>query len=244
MKACSIPTIILESEERNVHVIADLLDRFAADIEVVGSTGFLDKSVRLISEKMPQLVFMDIQLTDGTGFDVLRRVGTPREFELIFATADENYAVDALRVSAVDYLLKPISIPQFEEAVGRARDKIQEKRRLKQPPVQGKVAVATQSGYEFLDVKDILWCCSKACYTHFYCVGGAKVISTRHLGFYEDLLYTHNFYRIHNSSIINLAFIKNYIKAKISYVVLTDGTRLEISQRRKSGFLEMFVPEK
>jgi len=237
----SIPTIILEDEERSLSVISNLIRQFSSDIDLIGSTGWVDKSVQLISEKAPQLVFMDIQLADGTGFDVLKRVGS-REFELIFVTAYTNYAVNALRAEAVDYLLKPIGIPEFEDAVGRARDRIMEKRRRKSAPVQKKVAIATVSGYEFLDVKDILWCCSKAGYTHFYCTDGVKIISSRNLGFYEELLYSHNFYRIHNSSIINLAYLKNYIKSKTSYVVLTDGTRLEISQRRKGAFLEMFFP--
>jgi two-component system LytT family response regulator len=237
----SIQTIILEDEARSLSVISNLIRQFTSDIDVIGSAGWVEKSVQLISEKTPQLVFMDIQLADGTGFDVLKRVGA-REFEVIFVTAYENYAVNALRAEAIDYLLKPIGIPEFEEAVGRARDKIQEKRRRKNPPVQRKVAIATLSGYEFIDVKDILWCCSKAGYTHFFCTDGVKIISSRNLGFYEELLYAQNFYRIHNSSIINLAYIKNYIKAKTSYVVLTDGTRLEISQRRKGEFMEMFFP--
>jgi two-component system LytT family response regulator len=238
----SIQTIILEDEERSVNVISNLIRQFSSDIDVIGSTGWVDKSVQLISEKTPQLVFMDIQLADGTGFDVLKRIGH-REFELIFITAYANYAVNALRAEAIDYLLKPIGIPEFEDAVGRARDKILERKKRKSPPLQKKIPIATLNGYEFVDVDDILWCCSKAGYTHFYCKGGVKIISSRNLGFYEELLYAHNFYRIHNSSIINLAYIKNYIKAKTSFIVLTDGTKLEISQRRKGEFLEMFFPE-
>jgi two-component system LytT family response regulator len=239
----SIQAIIVEDEERSLHVICNLIRQVASDIEVVGSTGFVDKSVELIAEKMPQLVFMDIQLADGTGFDVLKRLRA-RDFELIFVTAYGDHAVDALRASAVDYLLKPIGIPEFEGAVERAREKIQEKKRLKHPPVQGKLAIATLAGYEFVDMKNILWCCSKAGYTHFYCVDGSKVISCRHLGFYEELLYLSNFFRIHNSSIINLAYLKHYVKAKSGHVVLADGTKLEISQRRKAEFLEKFMPEK
>lgn len=238
-----IPTIIVEDEERTLNVISNLINQFSSDIELVGSAGHVDKSVQLISEKMPQLVLMDIQLADGTGFDVLRKV-TSRDFELIFVTAYESYAVDALRASAVDYLLKPIGIPEFEGAIRRARDKIREKKRRAPVPAEKKIGVATSSGYEFIDVKDILWCTSKRGYTHFYCTDGKNVISSRNLGSYEDLLYARNFYRIHNSSIINLRFLKSYIKGKISYVVLTDGTRLEISQRRKGEFLEMYFPEK
>ena len=238
-----IQTIILEDEAKNLDVISNLIRQFTSDIELIGSAGWVDKSVQLISEKTPQLVFMDIRLADGTGFDVLRKV-TSRDFELIFVTAYEEYALDALRASAVDYLLKPIGIPEFEGAVGRARHKIREKKNLEHTSIERKIGVATLSGYEFIDAKDIIWCASRSGYTHFYCSDGKKLISSRNLGFYEDLLYTRNFYRIHNSSIINLKFLKSYIKGKISYVVLTDGTRLEISQRRKGEFLEMLFPER
>jgi len=238
-----IQTIILEDEAKSLDVISNLIRQFTSDIELIGSAGWVDKSVQLISEKTPQLVFMDIRLADGTGFDVLKKV-TSRDFELIFVTAYEEYALDALRVSALDYLLKPIGIPEFEEAVGRARDKIREKKNLEHNSIERKIGVATLSGYEFIDAKDIIWCTSRSSYTHFYCSDGKKLISSRNLGFYEDLLYARNFYRIHNSSIINLRFLKSYIKGKISYVVLTDGTRLEISQRRKGEFLEMLFPER
>jgi two-component system LytT family response regulator len=238
-----IQTIILEDEAKSLNVISNLIRQFTSDIELIGSAGWVDKSVQLISEKTPQLVFMDIRLADGTGFDVLRRVAS-RDFELIFVTAYEEYALDALRASAVDYLLKPIGIPEFEGAVGRVRDKIREKKNLEHTSVERKIGVATLSGYEFIDAKDIIWCTSRSGYTHFHCSDGKKLISSRNLGFYEDLLYPRNFYRIHNSSIINLRFLKSYIKGKISYVVLTDGTRLEISQRRKGEFLEMLFPEK
>ena len=238
-----IQTIILEDEAKSLDVISNLIRQFTSDIELIGSAGWVDKSVQLISEKTPQLVFMDIRLADGTGFDVLKKV-TSRDFELIFVTAYEEYALDALRVSALDYLLKPIGIPEFEGAVGRARDKIREKKNLEHSSIERKIGVATLSGYEFIDAKDIIWCTSSSGYTHFNCADGKKLISSRNLGFYEDLLYARNFYRIHNSSIINLRFLKSYIKGKISYVVLTDGTRLEISQRRKGEFLEMLFPER
>ena len=250
----AIPTIVVEDEEKSLHVIVELIRQFTTDIELVGSAGYVDKSAQLIADSLPELVFMDIQLADGTGFDVLRKVSA-RDFELIFLTAHDGYAVDAFRVSAIDYLMKPVGIPEFEEAVGRAKGRIDEKKKYRRidhlldslehsRQQDRKIAVPTVGGCEFVELTDILWCTSEGSYTQFYLLGGRRVVSSRNLGFYESLLCAHNFYRIHNSSIINLRFIKSYVKGKCSLVVLTDGTQLEISQRRKADFLERFFPEK
>lgn len=249
-----IQTLVIEDEERSLHVICNLIREFASDIELIGSAGYVDRGAELISDKLPQLVFMDIRLADGTGFDVLRKVPS-RNFELIFVTAHEDYAVDAFRASAVDYLLKPIGIPEFEEAVGRARKRLDDKNRheridallnnwMPQGNQERKIGIATMGSYEFIDIKDILWCISEGSYTRFHLVNETKLVSSRNLGFYENLLCTNNFYRIHNSTIINLRFIKSYTKGKNSCIVLTDGTQLEISQRRKTDFLKLFFPER
>lgn len=123
--------------------------------------------------------------------------------------------------------------------------RIYEKRRQESPGLPDrKIGIATQEGYEFIDHRDIIWCTSEGSYTHFYLADTSKLVSSRNLGYYEKHLGPENFYRIHNSTLINLRFIKSYLKGKHSYIVLTDGTRLEISQRRKTEFLELFFPEK
>src|SRR5580698_5685525 len=124
-----IPTVILEDEERSLQVITHLIHQLTPDIEFVGSTGFVDKGAQLISERMPQLVFMDIRLADGTGFDVLRKIPS-RSFELIFITAHDIYAVNALKASAVDYLLKPIGLLELEDTLARALARIGDKKKV------------------------------------------------------------------------------------------------------------------
>ncbi|TDX02338.1 LytTR family two component transcriptional regulator [Dinghuibacter silviterrae] len=222
--------------------MSNLIERYTNDIALAGSAGYVDKGVRLISETQPELVFLDVRLADGTGFDVLKKL-PERDFELIFVTAYEEYAVDAIRASASDYLLKPIGIPEFEQAVSRVRAKICEKKKRLSFPDR-KIGVATQAGYEFIETKDITWCTAEGSYTHFYMQGGLRMLSTRNLGFYEELLDAQYFFRIHHSTIINLRFLKSFIKGRNSFVVLMDGTKLEISQRRKAEFLDMFFPEK
>ncbi|WP_143305890.1 LytR/AlgR family response regulator transcription factor [Chitinophaga vietnamensis] len=243
-----IRTVVIEDEEKCRQVICKLIDQYPQDLELLGTTGSIDEGVALIEREMPQLLFLDVQISGGTGFDLLRRLST-RNFELVCMTAFDNYAVEAVRFSAIDYLLKPLGEADFEAAVQRARKKINEKKNqridtllhniVQQNNQDRKVSIATVTGYEFIDVKDIIWCHSTGGYTTFYLANNTKVISSRNLGFYEELLGSSNFCRIHNESIVNLRFIKSYVKGKSGYLIMTDGTKLEISQRRKGDFLKM-----
>jgi len=245
-----IQAIVVEDEEKSLHVISDLIKQLTADVELVGAAGSVEKSVLLIESCAPQLVFLDIQLTDGTGFDVLRQLNA-RNFELICTTAYDNYALEAFHFSAIDYLLKPIGIPEFEAAVERARKRISEKSRVPnidtllynlsmQAGQDRRIGIATMSGIEFIDLKDICWCSSEGSYTHFQLVNKTKLVSTRNMGHYEALLCASNFCRIHNAYIINLRFTQRYIRGKKGYVVMSDGAQLEVSQRRKGDFLDRF----
>jgi two-component system LytT family response regulator len=247
-----IQTVIIEDEENSVRVINDLLQHYAPEFEMAGVAGTVEKSVHLIESKAPQLVFLDVQIADGTGFDVLKKL-SPCNFELIFTTAYNNYAVEAFRHSAIDYLLKPLSIEEFEQAIEKVKRKIQEKNnhldidRLlsyigRQQDNETRISIATINGFEFRDFSDIIWCSSEGAYTVFYFADKTKLISSRNLGSYENILCSHNFCRIHHSSVINIRFIKSYIKGKGGYVVMKDGTELEISQRRKADFLKKYGP--
>lgn len=246
----SIKTLVIEDEEKSLQVITDLMRRYADDLVLLGSSGSVDESVQLIQSTSPELVFMDIQIFDGTGFEALRKLDA-RDFEVIFITAHDAYAVEAFRVCAIDYLLKPIGIDQFEEAIDRARNRIREKKKQQRLDhlldsltthigQEQKIRITTINSLEFIDMKDILWCKSEGGYTAFHLACGKKLISSHNLGYYEDLLCSNDFFRIHNVSIINLRYIQSYIRGRSSFVVLTNGTQLEISQRRKSDFLDRF----
>ena len=246
----TIQTVVIEDEEKNLLVICDLMQQFGPELKLAGTAGSVAKSVELIDTVAPQLVFLDIRISDGTGFDVLQQLPS-RGFELICITAYDNYAMEAFRFSAIDYLLKPIGIPEFKEAVERAVKRISEKNKqqrietllhnLAQQSLQDrKISIATITGFEFVDLKDIIWCNSEGSYTTFHLVNKTKLMSSRNIGYYEDLLCANNFCRIHNTSIINLRFVKSYIKGRNGYVIMTNGDKLEISQRRKGDFLDKF----
>jgi two-component system, LytTR family, response regulator len=242
-----IRTIIIEDEKKSLTVLSGLVKQFASDLELCGTAGHVDEAVELIGAKLPDLVFLDIKIADGTGFDVLKKLSL-RNFVLIIVTAYDNYALEAIRFSAIDYLLKPVGIPEFEEAVSRAKNIISLKQKqnsidmllynISQENIQNrKISLATVSGYELVYIRDIVWCQSEGAYTMFYLVNKVKITSCRNLGFYEELLDGNGFCRIHHSGIINIRFVKSYTKGKGGYVVMTDGTELEISHRRKTGFL-------
>ena len=246
-----IKTIIIEDEAHSMYVLNDLISQLASDLTVSGTAGHMDSAVQLIENSAPDLVFMDVRIGDGTGFDVLRKLAN-RNFELIFVTAYDNYAMDAFRFAAIDYLLKPIGMNEFEEAVGRARNRLLEKKRqhtidvllhnlTQQNEQHKKINIATNNGYEFVDLSNIVWCKSDNTYTTFYLTDKSKIMSSRNLGYYEELLTRNNFCRIHHSIIINMQQIKSYVKGKGGYVIMTDDTELELSQRRKSDFLKKLM---
>lgn len=243
-----IKTIIVEDEEKSLYVLQELISQLATDLAVCGTASHTDSAVQLIETNAPDLVFLDVRIGDGTGFDVLRKLAH-RNFELIFFTAYNNYALDAFRFAAIDYLLKPIGIQEFEEAVERVRKRLIEKKHkysieallhnlAQQSGQHKKINIATLNGYEFIELGNIIWCRSDNTYTTFYLNDQSKISSSRNLGYYEDLLNRNNFCRIHHSVMINMQLIKSYVKGKGGCVIMADGTELEISQRRKGEFLD------
>lgn len=246
-----IQTVIIEDEEKSVQVLYEMIRQLAPDVVVGGTAGYVDKSVQLIETMTPQLVFLDVQIADGSGFDVLRKLSS-RDFELIFVTAYNNYAVEAFRFSAIDYLLKPIGVKEFEDALCRVRKRVTEKNRgwqfdsllqnlVRQNGQDRKVGIPTIRGYEFMDMKEILWCNSQGPYTVFHLINNKKITSSRNLGAYEEILSGNHFFRIDHKAIINIRFVKTFVKGKNCSVILTDGTELKISQRRKMDFLKECV---
>ena len=247
----AINTIIIEDEEKCVYVLQELIKEFAAECNICGTASHVDNAVRLIEAVQPQVVFIDIRIADGTGFDVLRKLSS-HNFELIFVTAYDSYALEAIKHAAIDYLLKPIGVPEFEVSVERLRKRLAEKmqyntvesllKKLVQQAGQEKIAIPMASGFDFISLNDILWCKSDGMYTTFYLADKSKIISSRNLGMFEDQLTQNNFFRIHHSTMINMRWVKQYVKGKGGCVVLTDGMKLQVSQRRKSEFMDKFLP--
>jgi len=244
----AIKTLIIEDEEKSVYVLRELIRQSAPDLEVTGVAGHVERAVRLIEDNSPQLVFLDIRIGDGLGFDVLRQLQR-RDFELICITAYDSYALEAFRFAAIDYLLKPIGVQELEETVQRVRLRLAERTshdgiRTLLHNLSGHankhISIPTLSGYDFVEMESIIWCESEGSYTIFHLAGGSKLTSSRNLGSYEELLCKGSFCRIHHNSIVNLHQIKQYKKGKRGFVIMCDQTELEVSQRRKADLLARF----
>jgi two-component system LytT family response regulator len=194
------------------------------------------------------LVFLDIELPDGSGFELLERL-EELACPVVFVTAFQQYAVEAFRVSALDYLLKPIDVKELIEAVNKAAVYLKGEQgrkdyqqmvgnlRLWQNGIQ-RIAIPFQDGVEFVALENILYCFAEGNYTWVVSEGEEKFLAARSLKEFDQLLRSYSFFRIHRSHLINLKHIKSYFKSEGGYVLMSDGAKLRISQGRKEAFLE------
>lgn len=244
-----IRAIIIDDEQHCIDRLAGLLKLHCTQtIHLMNTFQTVSDGLQGIAALQPELVFLDVQLHDETGFDLLKQAGNP-SFEVIFTTAYEQYAVKAFRFSAIDYLLKPVDPDDLKQAVRKLREKISKEELSRKMDVlfhnlqniQGiskKISVPTINGLAFLQVNDIIRCESNVNYTTIHLKEKKKITVAKTLKEFEELLAEYNFYRVHNSHLINLAYIKNYNKGKGGMVSMADNTEIEVSTRRKEDFLK------
>jgi two-component system LytT family response regulator len=242
-----IKSIIVDDEMKSRESLKKILLSFCENVEVLATCQNVEEALAAIDKLKPDLVFLDIQMQGETGFDLLSRL--PKiDFDVIFTTAHSEYAIKAIKFSAIDYLLKPIDVDELQTALTKVRAKqngnILERmqqllQNVKSPSVENyKLALPTSEGLTFIRVNDLLYLKASGNYTEFYMREGQKYLVSRHLKEYDDLLADQNFFRIHHSSLINLNYIKNYVRGDGGYVVMTDNTSLDVSRRKKEEFLE------
>jgi two-component system LytT family response regulator len=244
-----INAIIIDDEQHCIDRLKDLLIAdHSAWVQLIGISQTVEEGIKLITSIKPDLIFLDVQIGNSTGFELLKRL-SDRHFEIIFTTAFENYAIQAIKFSAIDYLLKPIDKDDLKTALNKLSDEISIKMTSAKLDILlhnierkndglKKIIVPTVAGFEFLDVQDIIRCESDINYTTIFLKEKKKLIVAKTLKEFEEMLSDHNFFRIHNSHLINLACIKSYHKGKGGSVILTDGTEVEVSTRRKDDFLK------
>lgn len=242
-----IKAIIIDDEQHCIDRLTSLLlNHHAAIIHLLPAASSVKEGIRAIKEHQPDLIFLDVQINDRTGFDLLRECG-PVNFKIIFTTAFDRFAIQAIKFSAIGYLLKPID----EDDLAEALDKISEtsventslmagviENNINQPVKKKKITIPTGNELLFLNIQEIIRCHSDINYTTIYKSDHRKIVVAKTLKEFEELLADQDFFRIHNSDLINLAFIKSYNKGKGGSVVLQDGTELEVSTRRKEDFLK------
>lgn len=244
-----LTVLIIEDEPHGRETLKNLLNDYCEDVEIVGLCSTVPESIDAIQAKKPDLVFLDIELHSGTGFEILESVKR-FDFEVVFTTAFENYAIRAIKFSALDYLLKPIDITELREAVAKARDRRKETwqnknlynlvKNLRDLNDNHKtITLSTSEGLEFVEVSDIIKLEANGSYTLFYLKQNRKLLVSKNLKEYENLLTDCKFYRVHHSCLINLNEVEKYVKLDGGYIVLKDGSHANISQKRKEKFLEL-----
>lgn len=241
-----IRAIIIDDEQHCIDRIDYLLKPYKKKIVTVGTYSSVEYGIEGIKKLQPDVLFLDVQIHDKTGFDVLKAFNT-YPFEVVFTTAFESYALQAFKFSAIDYLLKPIDEEDFNKAMLKVKEKIKTKdfskkvehllNNINKDDSQKKISIPTFDGLVFLKVSDIIRCKSDVNYTNIFTVDNQKIMVSKTLKYFETLLMDCNFFRVHNSHLINLQYIKKYTKGKGGYVTLIDDTVIEVSTRRKEEFI-------
>ncbi|HVZ97260.1 MAG TPA: LytTR family DNA-binding domain-containing protein [Chitinophagaceae bacterium] len=241
--------VIIDDELHCINRLHKLLmPAYGNMLTICGTAQTIEEAARLITIEQPDLVFLDVQIHDKTGFDLLRGLRSIN-FAIIFTTAYENFAIQAIKFSAIDYLLKPVDEDDLNNALLKFMDNAKQKTAVEKIDAllvntqagniaPKKIIVPTVSGFEFMDVADIVRCNSDINYTTIYLKNKQKMVVAKTLKEFESMLSPYSFFRIHNSHLVNLAYIKSYNKGKGGSVLLTDGTELEVSSRRKDEFLK------
>jgi two-component system LytT family response regulator len=242
-----LKTLIVDDESDAVNFIRSIIREYCPNLEVIGSANSAKDGTKLIIEQQPELVFLDVEMPHGSGFDLLAQF-PKKMFDVIFITAFNQYALKAIKFSAVDYILKPININEFVEAV----DKVVEKRtqlinlninygelleNLKST-LPTKLAIPTFEGMEYLNTKEIVRIEADRSYCWFHLTEKRKYLVSKNLKDYQDLLSDRNFFRPHNSHLVNLGFVKKYVRQEGGYIEMTDGSQIPISRIKRDLFLQ------
>lgn len=239
--------LIIDDENRTRELIAKMIDSFGFDIETLPVGENVQSGIQAIDELHPDIVFLDIQMPDGTGFDVLKSVKN-KNFEVIFITAHEEFAIKAIKFSALDYLLKPIDPTELRTAVEKAIKAIDDKKEDSQfealqhniqPHQKRRLVLKTQESVYVVELDEIIRCEADRNYTSFFLVGGKKILVSKTLKEYETLLSSHNFLRVQQSHLINLDYVDRYDKGSGGSVVMKDGSEVPLSPAKRDIFFKI-----
>ncbi len=243
-----INAVIVEDEKKSREVLEALVKTNCPEVNVIGSADSVASGVDLVRKVNPRLIFLDIEMADGSGFDLLEQVPNTG-FEVIFTTASDAHALRAIKYSAIDYLLKPIDADELKAAVEKikTRQSVNENlenlkfllQNFRRPNEQyTKITLPTGNAYEIVNVKDIIRCEADGSYTSFFLESKKKLLVSASLKHYEDLLPPDDFIRVHHHHLINMNHVVRFLKTDGGYAVMSDGTQIEISRRKKDAFIQ------
>ncbi len=246
-----IKAIIVDDEAKSRTTLNSLLSTYCKNVDVLATADSVASAISEIDKHKPDLVFLDIEMPHGNGFTLFEKIPQP-DFEVIFTTAYDQYAIKAIKCSALDYLLKPIDGDDLISAVNKIEDKQKNKAEdkpnfellLSNISLKGKsakIAIPTFEGLQMISVEHIVKCTAQDSYTYITLVDGTKHLVSRILKEYDELLSDMNFFRVHHSCLINLAHVVKYMKGDGGYVVMTNGESVEVSRRKKNELLTLLA---
>lgn len=235
-----IKTLIVDDETSNRENLQQLLQVYAPDVQICALSESVDDALRAIILHRPQLVFLDIQLHGKSGFDLLKQLGDI-DFEIIFVTAYDQYGIQAIKFAALDYLLKPIDIDELKQAVDKARKAIGQKHKNERlnhlldylrddKKAPARIALPMFSETRYVNIPDIVRCEADNTYTKFVITGGEQILVSKTLKEYADMLTGHGFIRAHQSHLVNMSYIKSWLREDGGSLLLTDNTKIPVSK--------------
>ncbi len=251
----TINALIIDDEAKSRNILKWMLEKYCPEVNIVGLAATIEEAEKKINSTSPNLLFLDVELTNGTSFDLLRRIKFI-DFEVIFVTAFNHYALQAIKYHALDYILKPVDIDELSEAVNKVAIQFNKKMdterleklllNLQQKNVENQqIAIIRSDGREFVPLNQIIRCVAEGASTWLHLEGGRKILSTKNLGEYEKIFpaiegqYQNYFFRIHYSHIINMSHIVKYNRREKTVEMKGSDAKITIAQRRVTQFLEI-----
>lgn len=245
-----IKTIIVDDEQHCIDALKSMLQKKCPEVTVLAGVNSVQEAKQLIDEMQPDLVFLDVEMPHQNGFELLKLYDKV-SFDVIFTTAYEQYALKAIKFNALDYLLKPFSVQDLQEALRKFHERRMNKTDAGMAPLEvflqnmktmqqtnKKIALPTINGLVFMPVQNIVRCESTGNYTKIFFTDRKQLLVSKPLKEFEELLTDVDFFRIHNSHLINLQQMESYIQGEGGFALMSDGTQVEVSRRRKAEFLK------
>src|SRR5476651_475523 len=243
-----LKAIIIDDEPKGRNILLQLITLHFPQVKVVATGASADEGLNLIDMHKPDVVFLDVEMPGKTGFDMLKEIGDI-DFKVIFVSAHNHYALNAIKLSALDFLLKPVDMEDLGKAIQRlnapnvhsARQVPNLLQQIQQPKSNfGKIAIASVNAIEFVNISDIIYCKADNVYTDVH-LRDSTITATKNLKDFDDILSAHSFFRVHHSYLINMNHIKKYIKGEGGTVIMNNDAEIEVSRRRKAAFLELLA---
>ncbi|MFC2119012.1 LytR/AlgR family response regulator transcription factor [Bacteroidota bacterium] len=244
MNENTLRAVIIDDESKAISNLSKIIIDFCNEVDVVGTASGVSDGINIIKQLDPDLIFLDIQMPDGSGFDILERLDK-RNFDVIFVTSYNQHAIRAFKYSATDYLLKPIDIDDLNAAVKRViakrinkepQENYQELFNNLQYTIPQKIGISSMNGKDYVSLESIIRMEAKGSYTSFILENNKNLLASKRIKEFEELLPEKSFLRIHNSHIINLIHVKRYTKSDGGWITLSDDSKVPLARRRKDLF--------